>query len=48
MKRLQRGDMNVKDLITHRFPVQQAAQVYELLLGDRVEAMGVTFTYDEA
>ena len=47
MKMLQRGDMNVKDLITHRFPVQQAAEAYNLLLGNREEAMGVIFTYDE-
>jgi len=44
MKLLQRGDMNVKDLITHRFPVQQAAAAYKLLLGKREEAMGVIFT----
>ena len=48
MKMLQRGDINVKDLITHRFPVHRAAEAYELLLGNREEALGVIFTYDEA
>ena len=40
--------MHVKDLITHRFPVQQAPEAYELLITKRGEAMGVIFTYDDA
>ena len=46
MKFLQRGDLAVADLITHRFPVERAPEAYRMLLEDRTRAMGVVFTYD--
>ena len=45
-KFIQRGQMNVKELITHRFPVEQAPQVYDMLIRNRENTMGVLFTYD--
>lgn len=42
---LQRGQMRVADLVTHRFPPTDAAEVYAMLLRDRSEAMGVVFDW---
>ena len=40
------GRLNVKDLITHRFPRAHAAQAYALLdSSDRYQAMGVVFEF---
>jgi 2-desacetyl-2-hydroxyethyl bacteriochlorophyllide A dehydrogenase len=38
---LRRGQMRVSDLITHRYPPQQAPDAYDMLLTERTGAMGV-------
>ena len=38
---LQRGSMNVKDLVTHRYSPDDAPSVYLELLNDRTKALGV-------
>lgn len=43
---LEREQMKVADLITHRFPVEQAPAAYELLRQDRAAAMGVLFNFE--
>jgi predicted dehydrogenase/threonine dehydrogenase-like Zn-dependent dehydrogenase len=41
------GKLTVQPLITHRFPIQRAAQAYELISGKRRQAfLGVLLTYD--
>jgi len=47
-KFLQRGQMDVKELITHRFPVEKAPEVYDMLIRDRGSTVGVLFTYENA
>jgi 2-desacetyl-2-hydroxyethyl bacteriochlorophyllide A dehydrogenase len=42
---LQRGDMRVADLVTHRYSPQDAADAYEMLRTDRASAMGVVFDW---
>ncbi len=42
---LERGDMHVEDLITHRFDPRQAAGAYDMLTRDRSQAMGVLFDW---
>jgi 2-desacetyl-2-hydroxyethyl bacteriochlorophyllide A dehydrogenase len=42
---LQRGQMNVSDLVTHRYSPAQAPEAYEMLLTDRSKAMGVIFDW---
>lgn len=43
---LANGRMNVQPLITHRFPIDQAPQAYELITGKRQEPfLGVLLTY---
>jgi len=42
---LQRGQMRVTDLITHRFPPEQAPQVYQMLLENRTATLGVLFDW---
>lgn len=42
---LQRGDMRVSDLITHRYSPQMAPESYRMLQTDRSEAMGVLFDW---
>jgi predicted dehydrogenase/threonine dehydrogenase-like Zn-dependent dehydrogenase len=43
------GRLNVKHLITHRFPIDQAAEAYELITGKKDEPfLGVLLTYPEA
>ncbi len=44
---LQRGDMRVSDLITHRYSPSQAAEAYEVLRTDRAHAMGVLFDWTQ-
>lgn len=44
-KYLARGDMRTADLITHRFPPQQAPEVYRLLKEDRPNTLGVVFDW---
>ena len=41
-----RGQMNVADLITDRFPALEAAQAYHLLQTDRSNVMGVILDWD--
>lgn len=43
---LQRGDMKVSDLITHRFAPDQAPEAYDLLRERRSSTMGVVFDWD--
>jgi 2-desacetyl-2-hydroxyethyl bacteriochlorophyllide A dehydrogenase len=42
---LQRGQMRVSDLVTHRFKPEQAPQAYSDLLKDRSTALGVIFDW---
>ncbi|MGB2910620.1 MAG: bi-domain-containing oxidoreductase, partial [Anaerolineales bacterium] len=43
------GRLDVKPLITHRFPIDQAAEAYELITGKKDEPfLGVLLTYPEA
>lgn len=42
---LQRGDMKVRDLITHRYLPQDAPEAYRMLQTDRSSAMGVLFDW---
>jgi threonine dehydrogenase-like Zn-dependent dehydrogenase len=42
---LQRGQMRVGDLVTHRFRPEDAAAAYDLLTRDRASAMGVVFEW---
>ena len=42
------GRMDVRPLITHRFPIEQAAQAYELISGKSAEPfLGVLITYPQ-
>ncbi len=45
LKYVGRKQMNVNELITHRFKPQQAAQAYDLLNKDRANVMGVMFEW---
>ena len=40
-------DIPVATLITHRFPIQQAARAYELLHENPAEVTQVLLTYDQ-
>ena len=43
-----KGQLNVKPLITHRFPIDQATQAYEVITGKKKEKfLGVLLTYPE-
>lgn len=42
---LQRGQMRVNDLVTHRFSPEEAPQAYAQLLNDRSKALGVIFDW---
>jgi threonine dehydrogenase-like Zn-dependent dehydrogenase len=44
---LQRGQMRVGDLITHRFSPRDAAQAYRLLETERASVMGVIFDWTQ-
>jgi predicted dehydrogenase len=42
------GKLQVKPLITHRFPIEQAVQAYEVITGKKKEPfLGVLLTYDQ-
>ncbi len=42
------GRLNVRPLITHRFPIEQAAEAYEVITGKKEEPfLGVLLTYPE-
>ncbi|HET9911119.1 MAG TPA: bi-domain-containing oxidoreductase [Anaerolineales bacterium] len=42
-----KGQLDVKPLITHRFPIEQAAQAYEVITGKKEKFLGVLLTYPE-
>ena len=43
------GKLDVLNLVTHRFPIEQAAEAYELITGKKDEPfMGVLLTYPQA
>ncbi|MBN2115306.1 MAG: bi-domain-containing oxidoreductase [Anaerolineales bacterium] len=43
-----KGQLNVKPLITHRFPIEQATKAYEVITGKKKEKfLGVLLTYPE-
>ena len=43
-----KGQLNVKPLITHRFPIEQATKAYEVITGKKKEPfLGVLLTYPE-
>lgn len=42
-----RGDMNVSDLISHRYRPDEAGDAYAMLQTDRMSAMGVVFDWTE-
>lgn len=44
-KYLERGQMRVSDLVTHRYKPQQAAEAYRTLIENRAAAMGVLFDF---
>ena len=44
-----KGQLNVKPLITHRFPIEQATQAYEVITGKTKEPfLGVLLTYQDS
>jgi predicted dehydrogenase len=44
-----KGQLNVKPLITHRFPIEQATQAYEVITGKKKEQfLGVLLTYPQS
>jgi len=45
---LERRQMNVGDLVTHRFDYSEAASAFPMLLADRSKAMGVLFDWTKA
>ena len=46
---LESGKLKVESLITHRFPIEQAAQAYDVITGRRQENfLGVLITYPES
>lgn len=45
---LESGKLKVENLITHRFPIEQAAEAYEIITGKKKETfLGVLLTYDQ-
>lgn len=46
LKFIARGQINVRDLITHRFKVADAPQAYRMLTDRRDEAMGVVIEFE--
>ena len=43
-----RGQLKVEPLITHRFPIEEAAQAYEVITGKKKQAfLGVLLTYEQ-
>jgi len=46
-KYLQRGDMRVSDMITHRYSPQDADEAYQMLANRRSDAMGVVFDWTQ-
>jgi threonine dehydrogenase-like Zn-dependent dehydrogenase len=49
LRLLAEGKLDVKSLITHRFPIGRAQSAYRLLSGEsRTSSLGIVITYDEA
>jgi threonine dehydrogenase-like Zn-dependent dehydrogenase len=46
IKHIQDGRVRVKEMITHRFPLTEAKQAFDLLYEHPEEALGVIFEYD--
>lgn len=46
IKHIQDGRVRVKELITHRFPLSEAQQAFDLLYEHPEEALGVVFDYE--
>ncbi|MCG2787839.1 MAG: bi-domain-containing oxidoreductase [Anaerolineae bacterium] len=45
---LESGKLKVESLISHRFPIEQAADAYEIITGKKkVQFLGVLLTYDQ-
>ncbi|MEX0886346.1 MAG: zinc-binding dehydrogenase [Phycisphaeraceae bacterium] len=44
---LTQGRLNVRDLITHRYPAAQAGEAYDMLLTRRGDAMGVILDFND-
>jgi len=44
---LERGQMNVGDLVTHRYAPEAAPEAYRMLMTDRSSAMGVIFDWSK-
>ncbi len=42
-----RGQLKVQPLITHRFPIEKAAQAYKVITGKKEAFLGVVLTYDQ-
>lgn len=43
---VQRGQLQVENLITHRYSPEQAQEAYSMLMTDRTSAMGVIYDWD--
>lgn len=48
LRYLERGDMSVRELVTHRFPFSRAPEAFSLLRERRSETMGVVLTWPRA
>ena len=46
IKHIQDGSVQVKEMITHRFPLTEAKEAFDLLYEHPEEALGVIFEYD--
>jgi predicted dehydrogenase len=42
---VQQGKLNVKDLVTHRYPVDEAGRAYELMMGNQEPYLGILISY---
>lgn len=42
-----RGQLKVQPLITHRFPIEKAAQAYKVITGKKEAFLGVVLTYNQ-
>ena len=47
IKHIQNGKVRVKEMITHRFPLAEAKQAFDLLYEHPEEALGVVFEYED-
>ncbi len=46
IKHIQNGRVHVKELITHRFPLAEAKEAFDLLYEHPEETLGVIFEYE--